>query len=430
MIFSCGKCVSVPESVQPVFLLPLAYETTAKADDPFFLPMKRSDFSRFVLEFRRLQCIEEDFENEALRMFVRLKHIDPAFYRLIKQKAKQHIEVLISRLQPPCPSNLKKSYCSKLESFWNKTRFLYPACVYTAVGLKPQFNAADRDRCIVASRETVNWQHGAIELPKTIVIKRIDEFSLNENGLFPTLRMNEIHFLSFESKKDHPNIHYQLGVVMKYLKSKASYHLIGFVSEFANYDSILAFHNQHIIDSGVDVLLQQFVGIAEAINSMHQKGWVHHDIKMENIFVNIESGSLQLKLADFGSCDLYTKCKPYAKPYDWEKMKGVMSERYPLETFSPTNNPNHYKQYDWKMFSYVVRDTMRNISSNWHTFYPFICVLVGRFNMKDYLEMEDTFEVIKRSLESDIKLYRKIHGVEEFKFSKQNKVNLPVCASF
>ena len=417
MIFSCGKSALIPESVQDVFRLPVAYQFTTMDDNPFFLPISLQDFSRFVLEFQDLRCREEDFESESVKMFVRLEHLEPAFYALIQSGATGLPGLFDFLEHDKLSSEEKKEFCSKLESFWEKVKFLYPACFYTAHIAKPRLNRTGHAECIIETRENVDWRHEGVELPQTVVIKQSPDCGIEAEGLFVTFKMNELYFPLFVSEQEHPNIHSQLGMVFKPPKNDC-YEWMGYVSEYASHDSLRVFFENYWIDSGVDALLTQLIGVAEAINSMHQKGWVHRDIKMENIFVNVEPGHFQLKLADFGLCSPYSKCQPSKRRSDWFSNRERLSKIYPDEMYRPTNNPNHYKQYDWKMFSYVVRDTMDNVSDGWPALYPSVWKLIKTFDELDYLEMKNTVEVVKQLLELEIATCRKKYGAQELKFSK------------
>eukprot|EP00127_Corallochytrium_limacisporum_P004474 Clim_evm1s165 gene=Clim_evmTU1s165 len=91
------------------------------------------------------------------------------------------------------------------------------------------------------------------------------------------------------------------------------------------------------IDMGEDMTRKIFRNIAEAIQHCHENGICHRDIKDPNVIINTKT--LETKLVDFGSSDLYKEkgfnsfsgTREYAAP---ELLLGMRHDGYKAEIFS------------------------------------------------------------------------------------------------
>lgn len=78
-----------------------------------------------------------------------------------------------------------------------------------------------------------------------------------------------------------------------------------------------------------DVITSMVVQIAYGLHGLHHLGWIHADLKPENMVVTIRSGSPRVQLIDFGSCFR----APMATTGDGEEVAvaGAQKSDYPEE---------------------------------------------------------------------------------------------------
>jgi serine/threonine protein kinase len=122
----------------------------------------------------------------------------------------------------------------------------------------------------------------------------------------PENQASILHEIKTVSKLSHPN-------VINYLHSFIDNGLLYLVMEYCNGGSLL----DHILNNDIsyNIALEYCSIIASALEYIHDKGVIHHDIKPANILFDINNN---LKISDFGISNSLTGTISYLAPEMFE----------------------------------------------------------------------------------------------------------------
>jgi serine/threonine protein kinase len=116
-----------------------------------------------------------------------------------------------------------------------------------------------------------------------------------------------LHEIKMVSKISHPN-------VINYLHSFIDNDLLYLVMEYCEGGALIDQIIYH--DVSYNIALEYCVTIASALEFIHNKGIIHHDIKPSNILLDCNNN---LKISDFGVANSLTGTIPYLAPemFEW-----------------------------------------------------------------------------------------------------------------
>jgi len=192
---------------------------------------------------------------------------------------------------------------------------------------------------------------------KKYVVKRLHK---NENKYILQLFITE---KKLQLKLKHDNIVKAFnitvtGIIQPYL-----------VLEYCNQGDLFDYYynNDDFNTNKVKIINELVYGIGRAIIYLHNLQLLHHDIKIENIFVHIDGDNIQLKLGDFGQVK-YVGLDSYTS-----KISGTPAY-LPLYLFDDHDSKQNNEGITYKITQQINRNPGYII--DWYGYFCIICELL------------------------------------------------------
>ena len=300
----------------------------------------------------------------------------------------------------------------KYTQFWNKYSYLYPYCDLSKITVEPEsFVKGCCGQCHGGSPPVgFDTSSSSIEIPQQFVFKKLTKktsISLKKYGMSEAADLNELWLSLFAGLHECKYIHLLSGLITASdIPNPTGSNLCGFLSEKAALGDFAKFLKKSNTEVDLSFILRELLHVAEAINFIHEKNFVHGDIRPENILVfYAENGEITLKLTDFDLCCNFDRYVNFVKHDDSQDFENVADVKVwhlnslPKEALLKRTIRELLIEYDWELYGLTVARVFDKISLKWRMKFPYIAAMVDKFTDDGCWMNSNSYELVKWCIE-------------------------------